>query len=91
MLSFAHTASAEREFGKTLGTMGTQGTNSYFYVEGNFQLPCKFDVVYVPLTSTFGKFAYGQLLTAKALNVPLSRIDYIQNSSDICILTLVEL
>lgn len=90
-LLFAGVSSAADEANKVLTRVGVQGGNAYFKVEGGFAEACLYDTVYVPATTTFGKFAYAGLLTAFALEQPVGRIVYAKNTSDVCVLTLLNL
>lgn len=88
---FVGTASGATDRDVVVSQLGSQGDSVYFRVQGGFSESCAFGVVYLPATTTFGKFAFATLLTAKVMNDPISRVVYtIDPSTDICVLTLVE-
>jgi hypothetical protein len=88
---FAGMAGAVTDENKVLTKVGTQGNNVYISVEGGFSQTCLYNVAYIPATTNFGKFAFAALLTSKALNTPVSRIDYSVGQGGVCVITLVEI
>ena len=78
---------------KMVNIVGVSATNkAHFSVDGNFSVACKYNVVYVPISSEFGKTAYSTLLTAKATKTKLYRISYtIDSTTEICTLGLIEI
>jgi hypothetical protein len=65
---------------------------AYFSVNGGFTLSCAYGLIYLDITTNFGRAAYSQLLAAKNTGQQLSRIDYVQagGAGSMCTLQLVE-
>ncbi len=91
------TAFAQTDYGKTINQLGVQaggtsGSTAYFSAVEGLSLYCQFGVVYVDLSTDWGKGALAQLIAAKNTGRTLSRIDYVQpgGSGTVCNLTLVE-
>lgn len=90
-------AFAASDFSKTINQLGVESSptapiaSAYFNVDGGFTVTsCAYGNVYVDITTDFGRGALAQLLAAKNDGRQLSRIDYTQDSSGICWLSLVE-
>lgn len=88
---FSGAGSAAVDRNVVISQLGAQGESVYFRVKGGFSESCQYGVVYIPATTTFGKFAFATLLTAKTMNDPVSRVVYtIDSETSMCVLTLVE-
>lgn len=91
--STAHATDAN-QFNVTIETIGLQSaTNAYFRINETLTLNCSNLLMYMDLSTVFGRAAYSQLLAAKLTNSPLSHIYYTQPgaSGTQCFLGLVEL
>lgn len=78
------------QLGVELGAGGAPD-NAYFSVNGGFSASCPYGVVYIDMTTEFGRAAYAQLLAAKNTGQELSRIDYSPGGSlGLCWLSLIE-
>ena len=83
---------AVTEFNKTLTRIGNQtGNLAYLYVSPAPGQNCKFDVLYLNISTTFGKTSYATMLAAKIENRPISRVDYKKQADKRCFISLIEL
>ena|SRR5579872_1158909 len=91
-------AIAQSDFSKSISQLGVQvqpanaPSLAYFSVNGGFTLSCAYGLVYLDITTDFGRAAYAELLAAKNAGQQLSRIDYTQSggANSMCTLQLVE-
>lgn len=82
---------AVTELDKSVDRVGIQNNYAYFAIKDNLSVSCKFDIIYLNLTSDFGKAAYANILAAQAGGRKLSRFDYDQVApGEMCTLSLVE-
>ncbi len=85
-------AFAVTEFNKTLARIGNQAGNlAYLYVSPAPAQNCKFGVLYLNTSTTFGKTSYATLLAAKIENRQISRVDYTKQADARCFITLIEM
>ena len=75
----------------TVTALGVQGNNMYVYTSPAPTGGCLYNVIYLDITTDFGKTAYAAVLVAKMKAKPLTRIDYDKAASGVCTLTLVEM
>jgi hypothetical protein len=85
-------ASAGNDYSKTVGRIGIQGNNAYFTLKEGLSTNCQFGVVYMNITTDFGKLAYANVLSAKATSTKLIWVSYDQVvSGGQCILNTAEM
>lgn len=82
------------DYNKTVDRLGTQGASTgaaYFSVKEGLSLDCPYGVVYVDITTYFGRTAFASLLAAKSSGRPLSWIQYPPTGvGGVCMLAVVE-
>jgi len=76
----------------TIDRLGVQGAYGYFDTLEGFSTSCKWGIIYLNITSDFGKAAYSSILSAKVSGRKLSKIIYSQSGiGEKCTLTQVEI
>jgi predicted ribosomally synthesized peptide with SipW-like signal peptide len=85
-------ALAELETDKTIDRVGVSGTVAYFTATEGFSVPCTSGAMQVDLGTPAGRALYATVLTAKATNRKLSRIEFsVDLATGACIVTLAEM
>jgi hypothetical protein len=84
-------AFADTETNKTIDRIGVSGNLAYFTTVEGFAAPCASAAMQIDLGTPAGRALYATVLTAKATNRKLSRIDFsVDAGSGACIVTLAE-
>lgn len=73
----------------TITTFGVQSSSAYFAISPAPSSPCLYGILYVDLSSAYGKYLYAMLLSAKSSDLPLTRVDYFADGSGVCFVNLV--
>ena len=91
LCSLAGTAMAIDDYSKSVNKLGVQSGVAYFGIKEGFGVNCKYEIIYIDITTDFGRLAYSNILSAKAAGLKLSWVNYTQASlGGICSLNLVE-
>jgi hypothetical protein len=88
--TLAGNANAIQDVNKSIGRLGVQGNTAYFTLKEGFSTNCLYGVIYMNITTDFGKLAYANILSAKAAGTKLSWITYDQTAGGQCLLSTVE-
>jgi hypothetical protein len=84
-------AFAETETNKTIDRVGVSGNLAYFTAVEGFAAACNAGAMQVDLGTPAGRALYAMVLTAKATNRKLSRIDFsVDAATGACVVTLAE-
>lgn len=75
---------------KTVQFVGVQGNSGYVSFTTPMTAGCAYDNVYFDITTDAGKAELSVILTARASNRPLGRVDYTV-SSGLCYVAIVQL
>lgn len=88
----AWSAVAGDDYGKTVGRIGVQGNTAYFSLKEGLNTNCRYGIVYIDITTDFGRLAYANILSSKATSSKLSWVGYTQTTSGgQCILSTAEI
>jgi propanediol dehydratase small subunit len=84
-------AFADTETNKTIDRIGVSGNLAYFTTIEGLAVPCASAAMQIDLGTPAGRALYATVLTAKATNRKLSRIDFsVDAGTGACIVTLAE-
>jgi hypothetical protein len=82
---------ADTETNKTIDRVGVSGNLAYFTAVEGFAAACDSEAMQVDLGTPAGRALYATVLTAKATNRKLSRIDFsVDAATGACVVTLAE-
>lgn len=87
----AQSAQATQQFGLTVVNVGVQPDHMYVRFATPLTDNCYAGVLYITVTTDYGKAAYSLLLTARATNRIVSRVDYSKGTDGVCRIDLVEI
>ena len=81
-------ARAESKGPLTVLRIFSEGASSAgFYPSENIQGDCKWNLIYVDMSTPSGRGMFALLLQAKAQSLSLARVDYIKNNDTTCLLS----
>lgn len=91
LILIAQPAQAIQQFGLTVANVGVQPDQMYVRFTSPLTDNCIAGVLYLTVTTDYGKAAYSLLLTARASNKVVSRVDYTRGADGVCRIDLVEI
>lgn len=87
-LSFAGSVWADSRGPLTVLRVFSEGaTSAGFYPNENIQDVCKWNLIYLDMSTPSGRGMFALLMQAKAQSLSLVRVDFVRNSDTTCTLT----